>query len=481
MSETNNSSRAGRLGAPGVVFIVVAAAAPLSIMAGTAPFALSIGGLAAPAAYLVAGAVLTLFAVGFTRMTRVVHGGGAFYSYVTLGLGRRAGAATGVLALISYNAIQFGSYGLLGMQFEAAVARFTGLDLPWWVWSLLAVAAIWALGRRGAEVSACLLGVLLVVESLLLAALVVAVVAQGGHSGLSLAGLTPQAWGHPGILAALGIAFVCFMGFESTAIYRTEARHGDRTITRATYAAVAFLAVFYALVLWALVQAIGDADAVAVAGADPTAVLMTVIEDYLGAAAGTITYIFLVTSIFASQVAFHNAINRYARALAEDGLLPAGLQRVHPRFGSPTRAGAVQSIAAATVIVAAAILGADPFLQMTIWVSTPGTIGVLAMQCLASAAVAAFFLRRTAGRATAVIAAVSTVALVVLLALVIVNIDLITGAGAVTNNVLLTVPAVAFVTGLVAAGLLRHRRPAIYARIGGEDAQRVLAENPQGS
>ena len=83
------------LGARGIVFLVVAAAAPLTVMAGVAPLAILVGGIGAPAAYLGAGAVLLIFAVGFMAMTKHTGGAGAFYSYITLGLGRPAGPTRG--------------------------------------------------------------------------------------------------------------------------------------------------------------------------------------------------------------------------------------------------------------------------------------------------------------------------------------------------------------------------------------------------
>lgn len=465
-----------RLGAPAIMFMVVAAAAPLSVMAGTAPFALSVGGLAAPATFLIAGAVLAVFAYGFTRMCRVTRGSGAFYTLITLGLGRPAGAAAGVLAVVSYNAVQFGGYGLLGVQFSAACEDFTGIDLPWWAFALASAVGVWLLGRRGAELSARVLGFFLIVETLLLAALVVAVLGRGGHNGLRLTSLSPDSWHGSGTLAALGIAFMCFMGFESTALYRSEAARPDRSIPRATYAAVAFLAVFYSVVLWTLIQAVGETDAVTVAGTDPTAMLTTVVQEYLGQWAVDVTHIFLVTSIFASQVAFHNAINRYSRSLASEGLLPRALARTHPKFGSPSYAGAVQSILAVVVIAGFAIAHADPYLQMTIWVSTPGTIGILGLQCLASAATVAFFRRRVPQPRTALVAAAATVLLVALLAVVVDNIDLVTAAGATTNTVLLTVPAAAFVAGFVVAALLKRGKPEVYHRIGGEETERIESD-----
>ena len=93
---------AGRLGPAAIVFMVVAAAAPLTVVAGTFPIGIAAGnGAAYPASYLVCTAILILFAVGFTAMARHVPGAGAFYTYVGHGLGRHMGLGAAFLALLS--------------------------------------------------------------------------------------------------------------------------------------------------------------------------------------------------------------------------------------------------------------------------------------------------------------------------------------------------------------------------------------------
>ena len=55
----------GAIGTGGVTFLVVSAAAPLTVIAGVAPLAILIAGPAAPTAYLIAGVALIIFAIGF--------------------------------------------------------------------------------------------------------------------------------------------------------------------------------------------------------------------------------------------------------------------------------------------------------------------------------------------------------------------------------------------------------------------------------
>ena len=88
---------------------------------------------------------------------------------------------------------------------------------------------------------------------------------QGGADGLSGASFTPSAVFSPGMFGVLAFCFAAFMGFESTALYRPEARRPERTIPRATYAAVIFMALFYCLVVWAIIQAFGNEGVIAAA------------------------------------------------------------------------------------------------------------------------------------------------------------------------------------------------------------------------
>ena len=105
----------GRLGAGSIVFMVVAAAAPLTVVAGSVPIGIFAGnGPGYPAMYIVASIVLLFFAVGFTTMTKHVPNAGAFYSYIGTGLGRGPGLGGALLALISYTAVQGAVYGYLG-------------------------------------------------------------------------------------------------------------------------------------------------------------------------------------------------------------------------------------------------------------------------------------------------------------------------------------------------------------------------------
>lgn len=121
-AETTAPRLTGRLGSVGIVFMVVAAAAPLTVIGGNMPLGMGLGnGAGAPIGFLVAALVLLVFSIGFVAMTPYVREAGAFFSYVTLGVGPRAGVGIAAVALIAYTAIQAGIYGYIGWAIDDTV------------------------------------------------------------------------------------------------------------------------------------------------------------------------------------------------------------------------------------------------------------------------------------------------------------------------------------------------------------------------
>ncbi|MET8846345.1 APC family permease [Amycolatopsis sp. NPDC004625] len=469
-----DSLRRGVLGTGSLVFMVVAAAAPLTVMAGVAPLAIMIGGIGAPAGYLAAGLVLTVFAVAFTRMTRHVGSAGAFYAYIARGLGKAWGITAALLALMSYNTLQIGVYGLFAAQAKATLADVFGLDVPWPVIALAAVALVLLVAWLGIDVGAKVLGVLLVLESGILLLMAIGVLAHGGAAGIDAKSFTPGAVFGPGMGGVLAFSFAAFMGFESTVLYRREARNPERTIPRATYVAVGFMAIFYSFVVWAVIQAFGSGQVTGAAAADIGGLFFTAIGTYVGSWAATVMHLLVISSVYAAQLAFHNAITRYTHALAQDGFLPAWLGKVHPRFGSPYRASIVQTGLAAVVITVFAVTGADPYTKLLLWVNTPGVVGILVLQTLTAIATVGYFLRRNRAASTPVAVAagiVSSVLLAVATYVLVDSVGLLTAASATVNVVLVSIVPATLVAGGAVAVRLRRRRPAIYARIGEGDGE----------
>ena len=63
-------------------------------------------GLGAPAAFMFATVILTIFSVGYVAMSRKVTTAGGFYSYISHGLGRELGLGTGFGAVVAYSVFE---------------------------------------------------------------------------------------------------------------------------------------------------------------------------------------------------------------------------------------------------------------------------------------------------------------------------------------------------------------------------------------
>lgn len=135
------------LGPAQIAFFVISAAGPLVAMAGGIPVAMLFGnGPGIPAMFLAASLILLLFSVAYTAMAKEVRSAGAFYAFAAHGLGKAAAGATGMVALLSYNAIQIGLYGLFGAAAQGLFLSFTGISLEWWAYAFMALALVAFLG-----------------------------------------------------------------------------------------------------------------------------------------------------------------------------------------------------------------------------------------------------------------------------------------------------------------------------------------------
>ncbi|WP_433375979.1 APC family permease [Streptosporangium sp. CA-115845] len=460
-----------RIGVPDIVFFVVAASSPLTVAAGGTPqnFATT-GVLGVPAMFLILAVVLVVFSAGYAAMSRHISNAGAFYAYITHGIGRIPGVGASFVALVAYNAMQVGLYGLLGFSTSGFLSSAFGVDLPWWVVSLAFLAVIAFLGYRRVDLNAKVLAVLLVCESLLVLVFDVSQIATAPQ-GLSL---EPFSWSAL-TTGAVGAGFLwtmaAFMGFESGAIYSEECRDPRRTVSRATYISVAVIGVFYAFTAWATAVGAGVDNVIAASREHGPDLVFVLGERTLGSGFSTLGQVFLITAVFAATLAFHNAVARYFFALGREGVLPARLGGLHPRHASPYMGSISQTVFAVVVVLGFGVLGGDPMGTLFNWFTNLGALGVIMLLVATSVAVIGFFGRDARGESawSRVIApALSGVALLVVLYVAFTNFSALLGTppDSMLNWVL---PAVMVLVGVVGIGYgayLRSADPQAYARIG---------------
>lgn len=387
------SLRAGVMGVPALVFLVMAFQAPLTSAAGNVPFLVGLGnGLGAPAAFLMAGVLLSLFAVPFAAMSRRITNAGAFYSYVAEGLGKPAGVAAGWIAMFTYNVLLLVPVAYAGYFGNYVFNVELGLDVPWQVFSFGILLIAWLFGMRGIEANTILLGIFLLLEVAILLLTVVSVISRTGFSGAAPS-LDPSQVFSGNVGVAFMFALLSFIGFEATAVFGEEAKNPKRTVARATFTAVWVIAGLYALSTWAMASAYGD-EAATVAMENPGDFLSGAAVFGLGPWGGHVINWLLLISIVACCMAVHNMASRYLYAFGRDGILPRALGRTHPRFDTPYAASTVQFLLMVLVVGLCALVGADPYLALAGLSGGFAAIGATLLMTIVSIA-AMVYLRST--------------------------------------------------------------------------------------
>jgi amino acid transporter len=457
----------GTLNTSKIVLLVVAAAAPLSAVVGTVPLAFSIGtGPGVPGMFVFAGLVLLCFSVGYAAMSRQVVNAGGFYTYVSMGLGRVTAIGGGLVAVLSYAAMSMGLAAAFG-YFAHLVGAAVGLDLPWLVWSGVALVVVGLMGYRQIDLSARVLWVLMAAEIGVLSVLDIGVIAHKGAAALPVVSMEPSTVFSGAAGVAMMFAFMSFIGFESAALYGEETRNPRRTVPVATYASVLVIAVFYALSSWVAVGAAGPDAIRQTASKELGNLFFTLSTNYVSELLTTAMQVLLVTSVFASMLALHNAANRYIYALGRERVLPGWVGHVHERHHSPHRASVVQTIVSGFVLAAFALTGLDPYLNLATGMLGIGTLGIVALQACAAAAVVSYFWRRSDRHwwRTLVAPGLGAIGLAVSVVLLVANFRLLVG----TDNVIMDdLPVLLAVVALAGVGYglwLRAKRPLQYAEI----------------
>ncbi len=471
--------RADRLGTGGLLLSVLAATAPLMVVAGVMPTTFAVMGIVGqPLLFVALGVVLVLFSVGYAEMSRHVHNAGAFYAYISRGLGGTAGASAALVALVAYNALQVGIYGIFGFEVSGLFATYLETEIAWWIPALLAALAVGALGWLKIDVNAKVLGVLLVIEVVLVVVFDIAAVADPAKEGLSLHAFNPDTLTGAGVGTALCFCIAAFLGFEQAPVYAEETSKPHILVPRVMFLAVGGVAVFFALSSWAITVATGPAGVVGASQEQSAGLLFFLTEERLGGTFTDVMHILFVTGMFAAMLSFHNVTARYAFAMGREGLLPPAFGRTTGASGAPGTGSLLQTAVAVVIVAGFAVADEGPVgdptmpvLKLFTWAANVGALGVILLMAAASLSVIVFFVRRGAAGAQAwrlATAAVSGIALLGIAFYTVKDFDVLAGTGP-DSSLPWLLPAIvgaAAVIGLVQGLVLRARKPEAHARIG---------------
>lgn len=343
--------RRNAVGLTGAVIMSAAIMGPAVSTFFNPQFSTPFSGAATPFVYFVCLVAILITASGIMEMSARLPSAGAFYTYVTRGLGPKSGFVTGGLMFVAYALLPPAEIGLIGSYLQSTLNDQFGWTIPWWLIGLAPAAVMIVLAVRGIQSSIRAALVLFTGEVIVVIVMAVIVVAKGGQDGLSLHPLSPTASpnGFGGLVTGFVFAALSFVGFEAAATLGEEVKRPARNVPRAILLSVLLVGVIYVFCIWAEVIGLGeDATNKLDGSAAPWNQLAATYAPWMK----LFVILASVSSMFAVMVNSNNGIIRILHVMGREGLLPKSLARIDKR-GTPINAVALQGVF--SVVVAFAV------------------------------------------------------------------------------------------------------------------------------
>ncbi len=374
-------------------------------MVGNVPIAVGFGnGAYAPAGYVVATVLLALFAIGYAEMAKHITATGAFYGFISHGLGRIAGLAAGVAVTWSYIIFEAALIGIFAFFCDDFFSGIFDIHVHWITYAIVMLAVNGILCHFDLTLTSKVLGCALLLEIFMLTLMACAVLIHGGGTqGMSWESINPlnafkPAEGVSDAAAGIGLffAFWSWVGFESSAMYGEESRNPKKIIPQATLLAVVGIGIFYIFVSWMAIAGTGAAKAIAIAQipAKSAEIFFGPTRTFLGEWAVIIFKALLISGSFACGMAFHSCAARYIYALGRENLFPIfgrTVGRTHKRHGSPYIASAVQTCVTMVLVAAFWLEGKNPYADMYTLLTLIGTMAIMLVQALCAFSIIVYF------------------------------------------------------------------------------------------
>ena len=395
VSQERQHLERGRLTVANGIALAAAAMAPVIAVVLNAPAAGPAAGGALPLSFLLAFIACLLVGNTVVQFARQLPSSGSFYTYNSNALGSGAGFFTGWLFFIGYAVLAPGLFTAVGAFASDYVSGSFGVGVPWWIFSLFAMAAVLGLSIRSIQASARVDMTLLVVEVivfLILGVISVVVAGDGNTPAVFSPASSPDGVSGVGLGVVFGI--LSFVGFDAAATLGEESRNPRRAVPLAVGGALISIGLFYVFMMYALSAGYGLADPQNLArfleDPNPFATLADRNAPWLG----QVISIAAILGIFSCFVAIHNTTVRVIFSMGRDRLLPRLLGRVHPSWFSPYTAIYAQT--AFTVIVGLAVgvwLGPGATGAYG-WLGTVGTVAIVVVYMLSNVALVRFYASR---------------------------------------------------------------------------------------
>ena len=464
----------GNMGVGALVMSVLAFSGPLLTTSGFIPVYFPLLGADAsgvPMVFIFVTIILVFFAMGFSKMGTVMDRPGGFYTYVTDGLGRNMGLMTAFLLIAGYLSIALFAPPLIAIYTQNVVENILhGPHIHWFIIAIVSVVGTTLLAYRRIDLSASVLFWVMCFESAAVFVFDAVCFIKGYAINDGVVGFTVPSIATSGFGVVLLFVVGNFMGFEATVIYREECKNPQKTIPRATFAAVIGIGAFYFLASWGFLAYYG-ANSAEVLTNDAAIAFMNI----LGTASkvfGDIVSVVVITSCFASLLSIQNVASRYLFSLGRDEVLAKTLGKVHVKHHSPHVAATAVGVIWVITLTIFLLTGKDPVYLYLLFAGV-GEFLIVTGIFMACLAVIAFFRKNKQYNFSIwtifIAPGIALIGLAFVLVKAVMNFDALTGAPGLVSVILFSSMVVLAVGAFAYAKYLQKNKPEVYGRIGRQD------------
>lgn len=351
---TGSGLRRDSVGLVGAVIMSAAIMGPAVSTFFNPQYSTPFSGSATPFVYLMCLIAMLIAASGIVMMAARLPSAGAFFTFVSRGLGPIPGLVTGGFTFVAYALLPPAEIGLIGSYLQNTFKAEFDVNIPWWLIGMVPAGLMIFLAFEGIRSSLRAALLLVAAEVTIIVVLALIIVGKGGAHGLTATPLTPGASpnGFSGLVDGGIFAALSFVGFEAAATLGEEVRTPRRIVPRAIVLTVVAVGVLYLFCVWAEVIGLGTGNA------DKLQSSATPWNDLAATFAPWMKWFVVVASVssmFAVMVNSNNGIVRVLYAMGRESMLPRFLAHIDPRRRTPSRAVLAQGVFA---IALALIVGA---------------------------------------------------------------------------------------------------------------------------
>lgn len=314
--------------------------------------------------YLLAAVIMGLSASSYRLMAMRFPTAGSIYGYVRLATKPWIGFLAGWFLLLDYMLMP----ALLTILAAVSLGHIV-TNLPVAIFIIAFMAASWLINLAGLEVTTrigfVLLGIQLVVTAYFVGAVIVGL--ANGQLHFSVDAIWRPGVSLAGVLSAVTIAALSYLGFDAIATLNEEARGGGRAVGKATMILMVLITALFSVQLWA--AAIVSPSTHFESGAATSRAFYHAVD---AVTASWFSPVFTLTNavvaIFACLVVAHAASARLIFAMGRDKIIPEALAKTSSS-GTP--------IIATTVVAGLSMLIAIGFSEHTETMTSLVTFGAL--------------------------------------------------------------------------------------------------------